>query len=150
MPIYLVPKIRAQPTLAGTNQGFVNATNSAILRYVGAPARDPTTISSIRQPLVETALHPLVSTPVPGLHVPGGADKNIRLEIGIDFTTFTWQLNGSVRRFISSTGRCLEKKLVDLHVSKRASPSSDPIRRAHRTGTPADRKCDPSSVEQGH
>ncbi|KAJ7913037.1 laccase 2 precursor [Mycena leptocephala] len=72
--------IRAQPTLAGTNQGFVNATNSAILRY---------------QPLVETALHPLVPTPVPGVHRPGAADVNLRLEIGLDFTTFKWQLNGS-------------------------------------------------------
>lgn len=88
--------IRAQPTLAGTNQGFVNATNSAILRYVGAPARDPTTNSSIKQPLVETALHPLVPTPVPGVHRPGAADVNLRLEIGLDFTTFKWQLNGSV------------------------------------------------------
>ncbi|KAJ6624148.1 yellow laccase [Mycena sp. CBHHK59/15] len=87
--------IRAQPTLAGTNQGFVNATNSAILRYVGAPVRDPTTNSTSQQPLVETALHPLVPSHVPGKHVPGGADVNLRLEINLDFTTFKWQLNGS-------------------------------------------------------
>ncbi|KAJ7159025.1 laccase 2 precursor [Mycena crocata] len=87
--------IRAQPTLAGTNQGFVNATNSAILRYVGAPARDPTTSSAIRQPLVETALHPLQPCPVPGVHRPGAADVNIRLEIGLSFETFLWSMNNA-------------------------------------------------------
>ncbi|KAJ7241454.1 laccase 2 precursor [Mycena rebaudengoi] len=117
--------IRAQPTLAGTNQGFVNATNSAILRYVGAPARDPTTISSIRQPLVETALHPLVSTPVPGLHVPGGADKNIRLEIGIDFTTFTWQLNGST--FTSPNVPVLLQILSGAHTAQELLPAGSVI-----------------------
>ncbi|KAJ6549616.1 laccase B [Mycena vulgaris] len=87
--------IRAQPTLAGTNQGFVNATNSAILRYVGAPVRDPTTNSTSKLPLVETSLHPLVPSPVPGIHRPGAADVNLRLEISLDFTTFLWQMNGS-------------------------------------------------------
>ncbi|KAJ6552535.1 laccase 1 [Mycena sp. CBHHK59/15] len=88
--------IRAQPTLAGTNQGFVNATNSAILRYVGAPHRDPITNSTIKQPLVESALHPLVPVPVPGGHEPGAKDViPLRLEINLDFTTFKWQLNGS-------------------------------------------------------
>ncbi|KAJ6549619.1 laccase [Mycena vulgaris] len=88
--------IRAQPTLAGTNQGFVNATNSAILRYVGAPVADPTTNSTSKLPLVETALHPLVPTPVPGTHTPGAADvMSLRLEISLDFTTFLWKINGS-------------------------------------------------------
>ncbi|KAJ7646284.1 laccase [Mycena polygramma] len=89
--------IRAQPTLAGSNQGFVNGTNSAILRYAGAPKLEPTTNSTSKQPLVETALHPLVPSRVPGKHVPGGADVNIRLDITFNATTTPpqWQLNGT-------------------------------------------------------
>ncbi|KAJ7136937.1 yellow laccase [Mycena epipterygia] len=75
--------IRAQPN-AAANQGFVNATNSAILRYVGAPTQDPTTNSTLTQPLVETALHPLVPTKVPGKPVPGGADYNFQLNITLN------------------------------------------------------------------
>ncbi|KAJ7235142.1 Lac2 protein [Mycena haematopus] len=85
--------IRAQPTLAGSNQGFVNATNSAILRYSGAPKVDPTTNSSISQPLVETALHPLVPSKVPGKPFPSGADVNLLLEIGLNGTN--WLINGT-------------------------------------------------------
>ncbi|KAF7358933.1 Laccase 4 [Mycena sanguinolenta] len=84
--------IRAQPNL-GTNLGFVNGTNSAILRYSGAPKADPTTNSSISQPLVETALHPLVPSKVPGHHRPGGADINLLLEIGLDGGN--WVINGT-------------------------------------------------------
>ncbi|KAJ7464321.1 laccase [Mycena galericulata] len=88
--------IRGQPTLAGTNQGFVNATNSAILRYVGAHIEDPTTTKATSQkPLIETALHSLVPTPAPGPHTPGAADVNLLLQIGLDFTTFKWSLNNS-------------------------------------------------------
>ncbi|KAF7354022.1 Laccase I [Mycena venus] len=86
--------IRAQPTL-GPNQGFVNATNSAILRYAGAPEQDPTTNSSSSQPLVETALHPLVPSPVPGKPVPNGADINLLLEISLDPVTNKWLINGT-------------------------------------------------------
>ncbi|KAJ7257197.1 laccase [Mycena haematopus] len=85
--------IRAQPTLANSNQGFVNATNSAILRYSGAPKVDPTTNSSTSQPLVETALHPLVPSKVPGKHFPNGADINLLLEIGLDGPN--WLINGT-------------------------------------------------------
>jgi iron transport multicopper oxidase len=88
--------IRAQPTLLKSNQGFINATNSAILRYVGAPKRDPTTNSAIKQPLVETALHPLIPSKVPGKHFPGRADYNLRFEITFNGTTSKWQLNGTV------------------------------------------------------
>ncbi|KAJ7740464.1 yellow laccase [Mycena maculata] len=80
--------VRAQPNLAGSNQGFVNATNSAILRYVGAHNQDPTTNSTVTQPLVETALHPLVPTPVPGSPVPGGADMVLNLPITFNGTRF--------------------------------------------------------------
>ncbi|KAJ7892586.1 laccase [Mycena olivaceomarginata] len=87
--------VRAQPSSG--NQGFVNGTNSAILRYVGAPKTDPTTISDLKQPLVETSLHPLVPSRVPGNHWPGGADINLRLEITLNTSTTParWQLNGT-------------------------------------------------------
>ncbi|KAF7358932.1 Laccase I [Mycena sanguinolenta] len=83
--------IRAQPNLG--NLGFVNGTNSAILRYSGAPKTDPTTNSSISQPLVETDLHPLVPSKVPGHPRPGGADINLLFEIGLDGGN--WVLNGT-------------------------------------------------------
>ncbi|KAF7296307.1 Laccase I [Mycena chlorophos] len=83
--------MRAQPTLAlpGVNMGFANGTNSAILRYVGAHAVEPTTpLKNSTNPLVEQNLHPLVRTPVPGKHYPGGADKNINLAIEFNGTNF--------------------------------------------------------------
>ncbi|KAF7329657.1 Laccase I [Mycena kentingensis (nom. inval.)] len=77
--------IRNQPNaLPGSNTGFVNGTNSAILRYVGAPIREPTTTSNLVNPLIENNLKPLVRTPVPGKPVPGGADVNLNLVITLD------------------------------------------------------------------
>ncbi|KAF7364192.1 Laccase I [Mycena sanguinolenta] len=77
--------IKAAPQFRGANQGFANATNSAILRYAGAPVADPTTDptanSTSTLPLIETALHPLVKTPVPGQPHPGGADVVLNLQI---------------------------------------------------------------------
>jgi len=60
--------------------------NLAILRYAGAtngsPTVDPTVNIPVSQiPLVETNLHPLTPSPVPGSPSPGGADINIRLNI---------------------------------------------------------------------
>ncbi|KAJ7673360.1 laccase 2 precursor [Mycena rosella] len=88
--------IRALPNQDGVNVGsFVNGTNSAILRYAGAPKADPKTSSVVTQPLVETSLHPLVPSRAPGNPYPGGADYNIRLELGLDFTTFKFLVNGT-------------------------------------------------------
>ncbi|KAJ6590849.1 laccase 2 [Mycena sp. CBHHK59/15] len=75
--------IRANPQLAGSNTGFANGINSAILRYVGAPTSDPTSVSTPNNALVETSLHPLVATPVPGLPQPGGADVVLNLAIAL-------------------------------------------------------------------
>ncbi|KAF7364189.1 Laccase I [Mycena sanguinolenta] len=66
--------VRAVPEIAGSNQGFVNGT--AILRYA------------------ETALHPLVNTPVPGQPYPGGADMVLNLPITLT-PNFTFALNGT-------------------------------------------------------
>jgi iron transport multicopper oxidase len=92
--------IRAQPTLPGSNQGFVDATNSAILRYNTAPIRDPTTSSTSTQPLVETALHPLINTPVPGAPHPGGADVVLNLDITLDLTDYRFKINNTVCDFL--------------------------------------------------
>ncbi|KAJ7438114.1 laccase [Mycena galericulata] len=81
--------IRAKPTQG--NIGFANGINSAILRYQGAPERDPSSVSTLNKTLVETSLHPLVATPVPGEPRPGGAD--VVLNLAIAFTsnlTFTF------------------------------------------------------------
>ncbi|KAJ7506089.1 laccase [Mycena galericulata] len=80
----------------GGTAGFANGINSAILRYVGADAVDPTTNATTSVlPLVETNLHPLVATPVPGTPVAGGADVAINLAISLDFTTFNFEINGA-------------------------------------------------------
>jgi iron transport multicopper oxidase len=63
-------------------QGFVGGTNSAILRYAGAPVADPTTqIGSLSNRLVENNLHALGATSVPGNHTIGEADVNLNLNI---------------------------------------------------------------------
>ncbi|KAK7687294.1 Laccase [Cerrena zonata] len=69
--------IRAMPNNA-MDTSFNGGLNSAILRYVGAPDEEPTTIPTpvSKTPLLETNLHPLVPQPVPGSPFPGGADFN--------------------------------------------------------------------------
>ncbi|KAJ6523652.1 hypothetical protein DFH09DRAFT_1096532 [Mycena vulgaris] len=47
------------------------------------------------QPLVETALHPLVSSKVPGKHVPGSADVNLRLSIAFNGSAGRYEINGA-------------------------------------------------------
>ncbi|KAJ7642929.1 yellow laccase [Mycena rosella] len=69
----------------GGTVGFDNGINTAILRYVGADEVDPTT---------NTDLHPLVATAVPGTAVAGGADVVMNLAITLDFTSFTFEING--------------------------------------------------------
>ncbi|THH15515.1 hypothetical protein EW146_g4970 [Bondarzewia mesenterica] len=74
--------IRAQPN--DIAQGFDGGRNSAILRYKGAPAEDPTTsLVNSTLPLVETNLHPRENPQAPGKPFPGGADINIRLNVTV-------------------------------------------------------------------
>ncbi|KAJ7042200.1 laccase 2 precursor [Mycena alexandri] len=87
--------VRANPQLAGSNQGFANGINSAILRYLTAPAVDPTSVSTLNNALVETSLHPLVPTPVPGKPTPGGADVVINLPIALT-ANFQFSFGGTV------------------------------------------------------
>ncbi|KAH9857793.1 phenoloxidase [Lenzites betulinus] len=79
--------VRASPVTGTT--GFIGGINSAILRYDGAPARDPTSIQGIStKPLQETDLHPLAATPVPGSPVVGGVDKAINFALSFNSTNF--------------------------------------------------------------
>ncbi|KAH9057166.1 laccase [Lactarius vividus] len=93
--------IRALPKVSTRILDFSDHTNVAILRYSGAPITDPSADPNVNipvslLPLVETNLHPLVATPVPGLPHPGGADININLDVG--FTPlpngFQFSING--------------------------------------------------------
>ncbi|KAJ6491039.1 laccase 1 [Mycena sanguinolenta] len=88
--------IRTVPNLGPT--GFDNGTNSAILRYVGAPVREPssTEVPTSVLPLIETNLHPLNPPAVPGLPVPGGADVTLNLIIEFNLTgPFKFAINGA-------------------------------------------------------
>ncbi|PPQ94706.1 hypothetical protein CVT25_009561 [Psilocybe cyanescens] len=78
--------VRANPNIGNT--GFNGGINSAILRYVGAPAVDPNTTLSVSNPLVESNLHPLSSPRVPGVPKRGAADVNINLNIQFNGTAF--------------------------------------------------------------
>ncbi|KAH9074385.1 laccase [Lactarius deliciosus] len=81
------------------DQGFGNFTNLAILRYDGArcadPKVDPTVPVVSKLPLIETNLHPLDCSPVPGKAYPGGADININLDVEIDFSILKFTVNGA-------------------------------------------------------
>ncbi|ESK88328.1 laccase [Moniliophthora roreri MCA 2997] len=71
--------IRADPS-KGRN-GFNDGINSAILRYVGAPEREPTTRQTGRRLLNEVDLHPLENPGAPGQPFPGGVDFALNLHI---------------------------------------------------------------------
>ncbi|KZV60312.1 multicopper oxidase [Peniophora sp. CONT] len=77
--------IRAFPGSTGTNtlpQASEHGLSQAILRYSGASLADPiTTTTSPTLPLLETNLHPLKPTPVPGVLAVGGADSTLTLNL---------------------------------------------------------------------
>ncbi|KAJ7728492.1 laccase [Mycena metata] len=106
----------------GGTAGFDNGINSAILRYVGAGLVDPSTnATTSAAPLVETNLHPLVATPVPGTAVAGGADVALNLVIALDFTTFTFTVNGA--EFVPPTAPVLLQILSGAHTAAELLPS---------------------------
>ena len=89
--------IRASPNV-GT-AGFEGGINSAILRYIDAPAIDPTTQEvASTNPMLETNLHPL-STPdtpsVPGIPIPGYADINLNLNVEYNQTSSEFAINNA-------------------------------------------------------
>jgi iron transport multicopper oxidase len=85
--------IRADPNVGTV--GFVGGLNSAILRYWGAANADPTTSSSVANPMSEGSLVPLSNPGAPGTATPGAADVNINLNILFDFPTLKFLLNGA-------------------------------------------------------
>ncbi|KAJ3482308.1 hypothetical protein NLI96_g7061 [Meripilus lineatus] len=75
--------IRAKPNYG--NDTYIGGLNSAILRYVGAPEEEPTTVQTGgHNTLQESHLHPLVPKPVPGLPFPGGVDYALNLAFSFD------------------------------------------------------------------
>ncbi|KAG1817498.1 laccase [Suillus subaureus] len=61
---------------------YEGGTNSAILRYQGAPDVDPTTVNTTSaNPLKETDLHALINPGAPGIPEYGKADINLNLSV---------------------------------------------------------------------
>ena len=86
--------IRANPNVGTT--GFVGGINSAILRYIGAPIVDPTTLEvASTNPLLETNLHPLSNPGAPGIPEPGAADVNLNLDIEFNFNDVKFTVNNA-------------------------------------------------------
>jgi iron transport multicopper oxidase len=92
--------VHAGPNVGIT--GFLQGTNSAILRYQGAPHSEPTTNNtSSAIPLHEQDLVPLENLGAPGNPTPGGADVNINLAMAYDSATRNFSINGE--SYISPT-----------------------------------------------
>ncbi|KAH6869607.1 laccase 2 precursor [Coprinopsis sp. MPI-PUGE-AT-0042] len=86
--------IRALPNFGPP--GFTGGFNSAILRYVGAPAVDPTTTQTTNGVVLNEAdLRPLMAPAAPGQPFPGGADVNINLNAVFDFPSLSFKVNGA-------------------------------------------------------
>ncbi|KAN0114014.1 laccase [Russula decolorans] len=93
--------IRALPNIGAGGYNFDNYTNVAVLRYQGYPGApnqfppDPSqNVPVIQNQLIETNLHPLDATPVPGNPHPGGADININLQAVINAARTAFLVNG--------------------------------------------------------
>ncbi|PPQ98001.1 hypothetical protein CVT26_003063 [Gymnopilus dilepis] len=86
--------IRALPN-GNSPPGYDGGVNSAILRYVGAPNSDPTTTSSLSNPLYEPNLHPLTNAAAPGIARHGAADVNINLDIVFNTTELLFTVNNA-------------------------------------------------------
>jgi len=89
--------IRSLPNAPGRNFGNLN--NLAVLHYQGAPNANPTVDPTVnipvsQNPLVETNLHPLTPSPVPGSPQPGGADININLDVQVNLAAGQFEVNG--------------------------------------------------------
>ncbi|KAJ6615632.1 laccase [Mycena sp. CBHHK59/15] len=112
--------IRSVPNFGDTS--FTGGINSAILRYAGAQASDPTTKNTTStRPLLESNLHPLVPVPVPGAHAVGGADVSINLNIGLNFETLRYSLNGE--SFFPPTTPALLQVLSGAQLAQDLLPS---------------------------
>jgi iron transport multicopper oxidase len=88
--------VRADPNRG--DSGFNGGINTAILRYRGAratePSTDPAKAPISKRPLNEIDLHALFSPEAPGLPFAGEADVVLNLAHNFDFTTFHYKMNG--------------------------------------------------------
>ena len=85
---YWIRALSSQP-----DQTFDGGQSSAILRYAGAPEKDPRTKHGpYVLPYEERNVRPLISPGAPGIPEPGKADVNINLIPGLDMIGYT--LNG--------------------------------------------------------
>ncbi|KAG2062736.1 laccase, partial [Suillus decipiens] len=83
--------IRSLPSLVGAS--YAGGTNSAILRYQGAPQVDPTTVETpVQDPLIETNLHALINPGAPG--IPGYGNADINLNFQVTNNTGLFYING--------------------------------------------------------
>ncbi|CAL1710148.1 unnamed protein product [Somion occarium] len=115
--------IRARPNI-GANTTTLGGMNSAILRYVGAPKTEPTTVETPSvNPLLETNLRPLVRTPVPGSPVPGGAD--IVKTLDLTFAGGRFNINGA--SFQDPTVPVLLQILSGVHNAQDLLPAGSVI-----------------------
>ncbi|KAG6898927.1 Acyl-coenzyme A oxidase 2 [Termitomyces sp. T159_Od127] len=113
--------IRALPNV--DNATFDGGVNSAILRYMHAPHRDPKNTSQTPSlnPLLETNLHPLDDPAAPGVPTPGAADVDLNLAIGFDPTKFQFTINGA--QFIPPTVPVLLQILSGAKTAQDLLPS---------------------------
>jgi iron transport multicopper oxidase len=90
--------IRALPNPETGEFNFFDYNNVAVFRYQGAPDQfppDPSqNVPMIHNPLIESNLHPLDPTPVPGDPQPGGADININLVAVLNDARTAFLMNG--------------------------------------------------------
>ncbi|KAF8073915.1 laccase [Lyophyllum atratum] len=86
--------VRANPDIRSV-PGFDGGRNSAILRYAGAPATDPTTNYRVANLLKEVDLHALYSPKAPGKPWKGGADVNLNIVHTFNATSFHYEMNGA-------------------------------------------------------
>jgi len=87
--------IRSEPNVPRAPSGFEGGINSAILRYIGAPAIDPSTFqNSMTRPLREIDLHPFHNPRAPGRPWLGGADMELSIFYEFDFVAQKYKLNG--------------------------------------------------------
>ena len=82
--------IRSQPV----DTTVIDGINMAVLRYDTAPPNEPTTTSDLRNPMLETNLHPLENPGAPGGAAPGEVDVPLNLVLAFDTTNDTYTING--------------------------------------------------------
>ena len=85
--VFAIPNVGTIP--------FIGGINSAILRYAGAEVSDPIAVPDLKNPMVETNLHPLQDPAAPGIPSPGAADVNLNLDIEFNATAKNFTVNNA-------------------------------------------------------